>query len=73
MCYRKNKYSKYRELIVDYFADGQNRCPGYGDGSQTIRPDAISKLYSYYIVKNYREAYGLFATNGILFNHESTI
>jgi GDPmannose 4,6-dehydratase len=34
-------------------------------------PYAIAKLYSYWIVKNYREAYGMFACNGILFNHES--
>lgn len=34
-------------------------------------PYAIAKLYAYHIVKNYREAYGLYAVNGILFNHES--
>ncbi len=34
-------------------------------------PYSISKLYAYWITKNYREAYGLFASNGILFNHES--
>lgn len=34
-------------------------------------PYGAAKLYSYWITKNYREAYGLFATNGILFNHES--
>lgn len=34
-------------------------------------PYAIAKLYAYWIVKNYREAYGMFACNGILFNHES--
>jgi GDPmannose 4,6-dehydratase len=34
-------------------------------------PYAIAKLYAYWIVKNYREAYNLFASNGILFNHES--
>ncbi len=34
-------------------------------------PYAISKLYSYYIVRNYRESHNLFCTNGILFNHES--
>ena len=34
-------------------------------------PYAVSKLYAYWIVKNYREAYGLYACNGILFNHES--
>jgi GDPmannose 4,6-dehydratase len=34
-------------------------------------PYAAAKLYSYWIVRNYRDAYGLHATNGILFNHES--
>jgi len=34
-------------------------------------PYAVAKMYSYWIIKNYREAYGMFACNGILFNHES--
>ena len=34
-------------------------------------PYGVAKLYSFWIVKNYRESYGLFASNGILFNHES--
>ena len=34
-------------------------------------PYGVAKLYAYWIVVNYREAYGLFACNGILFNHES--
>ena len=34
-------------------------------------PYGVSKLYAYWIVKNYREAYGLYACNGILFHHES--
>ena len=34
-------------------------------------PYAVAKLYSYWITVNYREAYGLYACNGILFNHES--
>ena len=33
-------------------------------------PYAVAKLYSYWITKNYRDAYGIFASNGILFNHE---
>ena len=33
-------------------------------------PYAVAKLYAHWITKNYREAYGLFACNGILFNHE---
>jgi GDPmannose 4,6-dehydratase len=36
-------------------------------------PYAVAKLYGYWITVNYREAYGLFACNGILFNHESPI
>ncbi len=34
-------------------------------------PYAIAKLYGFWIIKNYREAYNIFACNGILFNHES--
>jgi GDPmannose 4,6-dehydratase len=36
-------------------------------------PYAVSKLYAYWITVNYREAYGIYACNGILFNHESPI
>jgi len=36
-------------------------------------PYAIAKLYAYWITVNYREAYGIFASNGILFNHESPL
>ncbi len=36
-------------------------------------PYAVAKIYAYWITVNYREAYGLFACNGILFNHESPI
>jgi len=36
-------------------------------------PYAVAKLYAFWITKNYREAYGMFACNGILFNHESPL
>lgn len=36
-------------------------------------PYAVAKLYGYWITVNYREAYGIFASNGILFNHESPL
>jgi len=36
-------------------------------------PYGVAKLYAFWIVKNYREAYGMFACNGILFNHESPL
>jgi|TARA_R110002074_G_scaffold86150_1_gene190357 GDPmannose 4,6-dehydratase len=37
-----------------------------------ISPYAAAKLYGYYLVRTYRDGYNLFATNGILFNHESS-
>ena len=36
-------------------------------------PYGVAKLYAFWIVKNYREAYGMYACNGILFNHESPL
>jgi GDPmannose 4,6-dehydratase len=36
-------------------------------------PYAVAKLYAHWITKNYRDAYGIFASNGILFNHESPL
>ena len=36
-------------------------------------PYGVAKLYAYWIVRNYRESYGIFACNGILFNHESPL
>ena len=38
-----------------------------------MSPYAAAKLYAYWITINYREAYGMFACNGILFNHESPL
>ncbi|MCX5850407.1 MAG: GDP-mannose 4,6-dehydratase [Deltaproteobacteria bacterium] len=38
---------------------------------QPRSPYAAAKVYAYYLAQNYRDAYGLFAANGILFNHES--
>lgn len=38
---------------------------------QPRSPYAVAKVYAFWMAKNYREAYGLFACNGILFNHES--
>jgi GDPmannose 4,6-dehydratase len=50
-------------------------CPkkGYNEKSpfHPRSPYAVAKLYSYWAAKNYREAYGLHVSNGILFNHES--
>lgn len=43
------------------------------DPFQPMSPYAAAKLYSYWITKTYREGYGVFAVNGILFNHESPL
>jgi len=44
---------------------------GEGTAFQPQSPYAASKVYAHWMVRNYREAYGLFACNGIMFNHES--
>ena len=46
------------------------------DGDHPVlsaKPYAVAKLYAYWITVNYREAYDIFACNGILFNHESPL
>jgi GDPmannose 4,6-dehydratase len=58
-------------------------CEMFGDAGQTAfnestpfhprSPYAIAKLYAYWMTVNYREAYGMYACNGILFNHESPL
>ena len=53
--------------------------PGPGDAAEgndavlSALPYAVAKLYAYWITVNYREAYGMYACNGILFNHESPL
>ena len=53
--------------------------PGAGNAAEgnhavlSAQPYAVAKLYAYWITVNYREAYGMYACNGILFNHESPV
>ena len=71
---------KYRKEIKIYQASSSEM---YGNVKTEIKnestsfqpssPYAIAKLYSYWMINLYREAYGMHATNGILFNHESPI
>lgn len=44
-----------------------------GTAFQPCSPYGVAKLYAYWMTRNYRETYGLFASNGILFNHESPL
>lgn len=66
-----SKIKFYQASTSDLFGDAptpQNESTPFSPKS----PYATSKLYAYWMVRNYREAYGLFAVNGILFNHESS-
>lgn len=62
----------YQASTSELFGDA----PPPQNGDTPFRPRspyAAAKLYAYWIVRNYREAYGIHASNGILFNHESPI
>lgn len=66
---KKKKIKLYQASTSEIFGNTsspQNEKTPFNPAS----PYAISKLYSYWIVKNYRLSYNLFAVNGILFNHE---
>jgi GDPmannose 4,6-dehydratase len=70
--------SKYKNIIRLYQASTSElygKIQGYPQNENTPfyprSPYAVSKLYGFWIVKNYREAYNIYAVNGILFNHES--
>jgi GDPmannose 4,6-dehydratase len=57
------------ELYGKVLATPQNETTPFNPRS----PYAVAKLYAYWITVNYREAYGMYAVNGILFNHESPV
>ncbi len=62
----------YQASTSELYGDAQAP-QSEGTPFQPRSPYAAAKLYAYWIVRNYREAYGIFASNGILFNHESPI
>ena len=68
---KKTKF--YQASTSELFGEKQNKVNAFNEKSLMVpkSPYGVSKLYSYYITKVYREAYGFFACNGILFNHES--
>jgi GDPmannose 4,6-dehydratase len=68
---KKTKYyqASSSELYGDTLESPQKETTPFNPRS----PYAVAKLYSYWITINYREAYGIFACNGILFNHESPV
>ena len=68
---KKTKF--YQASTSELFGEKLRKENAFNEKSVMVpkSPYGVSKLYSYYITKVYREAYGFFACNGILFNHES--
>ena len=67
----KNKTKIYQASTSELFGKVQEMPQTEKTSFYPRSPYAVAKLYAYWIVVNYREAYGLYACNGILFNHES--
>ena len=68
---KKTKF--YQASTSELFGEKPNTINSFNEKSLMVpkSPYGVSKLYSYWITKVYREAYGFYACNGILFNHES--
>ena len=68
---RSGRYIKFYQASSSEMFGGAK--PPQNEGALFVprSPYACAKVYSYWMVKNYREGYNMFASNGILFNHES--
>ncbi len=68
---KKTKF--YQASTSELFGEKSNKINSFNEKSPMVprSPYGVSKLFSYWITKVYREAYGFYACNGILFNHES--
>ena len=74
-CLEKDNAFKGTRLYQASTSELYGNSPAYSRNETTPfmprSPYAVAKLYAYWITVNYREAYGIHASNGILFNHES--
>jgi GDPmannose 4,6-dehydratase len=61
----------YQASTSELYGDSKAKIMNEKTPFQPVSPYAVAKLYSFEIIKAYRKAYGIFASNGILFNHES--
>ena len=61
----------YQASTSELYGKAKERTQNESTPFHPRSPYAIAKLYAYWITINYREAYGMYACNGILFNHES--
>ncbi len=68
---KKTKY--YQASTSELYGDVQETPQSEKTPFYPRSPYAVAKLYAYWITVNYREAYGIYACNGILFNHESPV
>ena len=62
----------YQASSSEIYGDTFNKSLNEKSAFSPVSPYSVSKLFSYYTVLNYRNGYKIFASNGILFNHEST-
>ena len=67
----KLKCKIYQASTSELYGDSKAKVMNEKTPFQPVSPYAVAKLYSFEIIKAYRKAYGIFASNGILFNHES--
>jgi len=68
-----NKTKVYQASTSELFGKAQQVPQSETTPFYPRSPYGVSKLYAFWTTKNYREAYGMFACNGILFNHESPV
>ena len=66
----EKKVKFYQASTSELFGNSKKKFQSETTPFSPQSPYAVAKLYSYWITKNYRDAYGIFASNGILFNHE---
>ena len=68
---KKKKIKFYQASTSEIFGNSPDKPYNEKSRFAPVSPYGTAKLYSYWITKNYREAYSMFTANGILFNHES--
>ncbi len=68
---KKTKF--YQAGTSEMFGSTKDKFQNENTSFQPVSPYGVSKCFAHWITKNYRDAYGIFACNGILFNHESPI
>ena len=68
---KKREIKFYQASTSEIFGNSPDKPYNEKSRFEPVSPYGTAKLYSYWITKNYREAYSIFASNGILFNHES--